>query len=81
MKKDISRINGIKEIYKELYDHLPGFAYRVRIADKNGNGSYTFNMDIASSGCSDIFGLPEEQMTGPVADRQEKIWPVPLFMV
>ncbi len=51
-------------LYKDLYDNLPGFAWRARILGEAPWGGYRLVLEVVSSGCEAIFGIPPEKMTG-----------------
>ena len=52
------------KIYKELYDHFPGFAYRTKVVEYERGRKYLCRQEVVSGGSFDIFGLSPEDMYG-----------------
>lgn len=56
--------------YRNLYDRLPGFAYRSKILKKEDNGLYKIALEIANEGCVDLLGASVDQLVGKNAVEQ-----------
>lgn len=56
--------------YRNLYDSLPGFAYRSKILKKEDNGLYKISLEIANEGCVDLLGASFDQLVGKNAVEQ-----------
>ncbi len=51
-------------LYKDLYNNLPGFAWRAAIMGEAPWGGYRLKLEVVSAGCIAIFGLPPDKMLG-----------------
>lgn len=65
--------DSIYKLYKELYDHFPGFAYRTRIVRYEPGKNYLCRQEVVSEGSFDIFGLAPESMYGSDAIERNTV--------
>ncbi len=60
--------------YEELFNNLPGFAYRSKVLpERDPDGGYRFQLEVASQGCHPLLGLSPAEMVGHGLNTLERM--------